>query len=160
VTTTGTSPETGKAALWHDSQVPDAAKPPSSCPFCQRLALRDGVLAEDEHAVAFTDAFPVSDGHSLIVPRRHVASLFDLSSEEMAAVWNLLPVLKQRLDARHAPAGYNVGVNVGEAAGQTVGHAHVHLIPRFPGDVADPRGGVRWVIPEKAAYWGKGGHGK
>lgn len=133
----------------------DPAAPPASCPFCQRLALRD-LLAENEHAVAFKDAFPLSDGHSLIVPRRHVASLFDLSSDEMAAVWNLLPVLKQRLDARHGPAGYNVGVNVGEAAGQTVGHAHVHLIPRFSGDVPDPRGGVRWVIPERAAYWRKG----
>lgn len=135
--------------------MPDASTPPPPCPFCQRLALRD-LLAENPHAVAFKDAFPVSDGHCLIVPRRHVASLFDLSEEEQAAIWSLLPVLKQRLDARHAPAGYNVGVNVGEAAGQTVGHAHVHLIPRYPGDVADPRGGVRWVIPERAAYWRTG----
>jgi diadenosine tetraphosphate (Ap4A) HIT family hydrolase len=144
--------KTGGTALWHDSVVPDASTSPSPCPFCQRLALRD-LLAENEHAVAFKDAFPVSDGHSLIVPRRHVSNLFDLSEVERAAVWSLLPVLKQRLDARHAPAGYNVGVNIGEAAGQTVGHAHVHLIPRFPGDVSDPRGGVRWVIPERAAYW-------
>lgn len=125
---------------------------PPDCPFCQRLALPD-LLAENDQAVAFKDAFPVSPGHALIVPRRHVADLFELTPEEHAALWQLLPEVKTRLDARHAPAGYNVGVNVGAAAGQTIGHAHVHLIPRYVGDVADPRGGVRWVFPERAAYW-------
>jgi diadenosine tetraphosphate (Ap4A) HIT family hydrolase len=89
----------------------------------------------------------------LIVPKRHVAGLFDLEPRELAAVWLLLPEVKLRLDARHSPAGYNVGVNVGAAAGQTVNHVHLHLIPRYAGDVADPRGGVRWVVPERAAYW-------
>jgi diadenosine tetraphosphate (Ap4A) HIT family hydrolase len=123
------------------------------CPLCARLALPD-LLAESELAVAFKDAFPVNPGHALIIPRRHVPSLFELTAEERAAVWALLPAVKERLDARHSPAGYNVGVNVGEAAGQTVGHAHVHVIPRFAGDVEDPRGGVRWVVPERAKYWG------
>jgi diadenosine tetraphosphate (Ap4A) HIT family hydrolase len=125
------------------------------CPFCQRLALPD-LLAESDLAVAFKDGFPVSPGHALIVPRRHVADLFELTAEEQAALWQLLPEVKTRLDARHAPAGYNVGVNVGVAAGQTVGHVHVHLIPRYVGDVVDPRGGVRWVVPERAAYWKAG----
>jgi diadenosine tetraphosphate (Ap4A) HIT family hydrolase len=125
---------------------------PSPCPLCQRLALPD-LLAEDGLAVAFKDGFPVNPGHALIVPRRHVADLFELTADEQAALWRLLPEVKQRLDARHSPAGYTVGVNVGEAAGQTVGHVHVHLIPRYAGDVEDPRGGVRWVVPERAAYW-------
>ena len=103
--------------------------------------------------MAFKDGFPVNPGHALIVPRRHVADLFELTADEQAALWRLLPEVKQRLDARHSPAGYNVGVNVGAAAGQTVGHVHVHLIPRFAGDVEDPRGGVRWVVPARAAYW-------
>jgi diadenosine tetraphosphate (Ap4A) HIT family hydrolase len=122
------------------------------CPLCARLALPD-LMAENELAVAFKDAFPVNPGHTLIVPRRHVDGLFELTAEEQAAVWGLLPPLKQRLDARHSPAGYNVGVNVGVAAGQTVGHVHVHVIPRYAGDVEDPRGGVRWVVPARAAYW-------
>jgi diadenosine tetraphosphate (Ap4A) HIT family hydrolase len=110
-------------------------------------------MAENDLAVAFKDGFPVNPGHTLIVPRRHVERFFELTAEEQAALWRLLPELKQRLDARHAPAGYNVGLNVGEAAGQTVGHAHVHLIPRYAGDVEDPRGGVRWVVPARAKYW-------
>jgi diadenosine tetraphosphate (Ap4A) HIT family hydrolase len=126
--------------------------PSGACPLCQRLALSD-LLADSELAVAIKDAFPVNPGHTLIIPRRHVASLFELTAEEQAAVWALLPAVKERLDARHSPAGYNVGVNVGEAAGQTVGHAHVHVIPRYVGDVEDPRGGVRWVVPERAKYW-------
>jgi diadenosine tetraphosphate (Ap4A) HIT family hydrolase len=122
------------------------------CPLCARLALPD-LTAENGLAAAFKDGFPVNPGHTLLIPRRHVASLFELTAEEQAAVWALLPAVKERLDARHSPAGYNVGVNVGEAAGQTVGHAHVHVIPRYVGDVEDPRGGVRWVVPERAAYW-------
>jgi diadenosine tetraphosphate (Ap4A) HIT family hydrolase len=124
----------------------------ASCPLRQRIALPD-LLVENELAVAFKDGFPVNPGHALIVPRRHVADLFELTADEQAALWRLLPEVKQRLDARHAPAGYNVGVNVGAAAGQTVQHVHVHLIPRYAGDVDDPRGGVRWVLPERAAYW-------
>jgi diadenosine tetraphosphate (Ap4A) HIT family hydrolase len=123
-----------------------------SCPLCARLALPD-LTAENELAVAFKDGFPVNPGHTLIIPRRHVAGLFELTAAEQAGVWALLQPVKERLDARHSPAGYNVGVNVGEAAGQTVGHVHVHVIPRYAGDVEDPRGGVRWVVPERAKYW-------
>jgi diadenosine tetraphosphate (Ap4A) HIT family hydrolase len=123
------------------------------CPLCAAAAGRD-VLAANLHAVAFPDAFPVSAGHALIVSRRHVADLFDLTADEQAALWALLPAVKAALDARHAPAGYNIGVNVGAAAGLTIDHVHVHVIPRYEGDAADPRGGVRWVLPERAAYWG------
>ncbi len=128
------------------------------CPLCERLGAGD-LVAENALAAAFADAFPLTEGHTLVVPRRHVAGLFDLSAEEQAALFGLLPVVKARLDAAHAPDGYNVGVNVGEAAGQTVAHVHVHVIPRRKGDVPDPRGGVRWVMPRKAGYWDPKGDG-
>jgi len=121
------------------------------CPLC--AAVNRDVLAANEHAVAFLDAFPVSPGHALVVSRRHVGSLFDLTPAEQAALWALAPTVRGILDERHSPDGYNVGVNVGSAAGQTVGHVHVHVIPRYAGDVPDPRGGVRWVLPERADYW-------
>ncbi len=125
-------------------------RPP--CPFCDRLAA--GPLdGGNDRAAAFPDAFPVSRGHTLVVPRRHVPDYFDLAEAEQAALWRLVAEVKSRLDREQAPAGYNVGVNVGPAGGQTVWHAHVHVIPRYPGDVEDPRGGVRWVIRARAPYW-------
>jgi len=122
------------------------------CPLCSAAEGRE-LLSANTHAVAIWDAFPVSPGHALIVSRRHVADLFELSAEEQAAVWALVPAVKAAINAGHEPAGYNVGVNVGTAAGQTIGHVHVHVIPRYEGDARDPRGGVRWVLPERAAYW-------
>jgi len=123
------------------------------CVFCQRLGLGE-VLVANGHAAAFEDGFPVSPGHTLIVPRRHEADLFALAQEEQAGIWSLIAPARQMIEAqRGAPDGYNIGVNIGAAAGQTIAHAHLHLIPRWHGDVADPRGGVRWVVPSKAAYW-------
>jgi len=126
-----------------------------SCPFCLRIRQRELAL-EAPLAVALPDGFPLNPGHTLVVPRRHVASYFDLTQDEQAELWSLVARTKAQLDERHHAAGYNVGINIGEVAGQTVGHAHVHLIPRHAGDVADPRGGIRWVIPERAAYWRTG----
>lgn len=103
-------------------------------------------------AFARRDAFPVSPGHTLIVPRRHVASWFDATPEERSAMLGLLDDVKAALDRDLRPAGYNVGFNLGDAGGQTVMHLHLHVIPRFPGDVDDPRGGVRLVIPERGNY--------
>lgn len=123
-----------------------------ACPFCMRMTDGD-VLWSSGEAVAFLDRYPISPGHALVVPKRHEADLFALTPEERADVWGLVTIVKEALDAEHRPDGFNVGVNVAAAAGQTVGHAHVHVIPRHSGDVADPRGGVRWVIPDKAAYW-------
>jgi len=121
------------------------------CPFCE---LKDRViLAENDHAVAVADGFPVSPGHALIVPRRHVASLFETTEEERRAIWALLEEVRRILVEKHTPDGFNIGVNDGAAAGQTVMHLHVHLIPRYAGDAAEPRGGVRWIFPGKAAYW-------
>ena len=116
----------------------------------------DRVLLSNPHALAFRDAYPISPGHTLVVPRRHIASLADLPSDEACAIWSLLGEAREQLAREFSPAGYNVGVNDGVAAGQTVMHLHVHLIPRYEGDRADPRGGVRWIIPEKADYWSSG----
>ncbi|MDY0062848.1 MAG: HIT family protein [Myxococcota bacterium] len=113
--------------------------------------MRRALLA-NEAALALRDGFPVNSGHTLIVLRRHVASWFDATRDEQLAILELLDLVKEELDRTLAPAGYNVGVNVGAAAGQTVPHLHVHVIPRFPGDVDDPTGGVRLVIPERGNY--------
>lgn len=88
-----------------------------------------------------------------MIPRRHVGSFFAISDDERSAILNLLDKAKVAAEEEFAPDGFNVGINDGEAAGQTVLHLHVHLIPRYRGDLADPRGGVRWVLPEKADYW-------
>ena len=99
------------------------------------------------------DAFPVAEGHTLVVPRKHVGSIYELSTIEQNAIWSLVARVRGQLLAKLAPAGFNIGFNDGLAAGQTVAHAHVHIIPRWRGDVPDPRGGFRWVLPTKAAYW-------
>jgi diadenosine tetraphosphate (Ap4A) HIT family hydrolase len=122
-----------------------------ACPFCDLPPER--VLRASTRARAVADAYPVAVGHTLVVPNRHVASLFHLSADELADVWRLVGEVRAALVASHEVEAFTVGVNDGEAAGQTVGHAHVHIIPRRRGDVADPRGGVRWVIPERAPYW-------
>jgi diadenosine tetraphosphate (Ap4A) HIT family hydrolase len=126
-------------------------EPDRECPFCS-LAGRD-LVAENELAAAFRDGFPVNPGHTLVIPRRHVAAWFDTSREEQIAILELTDRVKATLDAELHPDGYNLGINCGEAAGQTVPHLHLHLIPRYRGDRDDPRGGVRWILPEKARYW-------
>jgi diadenosine tetraphosphate (Ap4A) HIT family hydrolase len=124
----------------------------TACPFCIQS---DRLWIKTEHAVAIPDAYPVSDGHTLIVPSRHVISIYDLPIVEYEAVWDLVLQVRQRLVANLRPDGFNIGLNDGAAAGQTLMHSHVHVIPRWNGDVSDPRGGIRWVIPDKAPYWKK-----
>ena len=109
-------------------------------------------VASNALAFAIRDGFPVSPGHTLIVPRRLVATWFEATREEQVAMLELVEVVKAQLDAELQPDGYNIGINAGAAAGQTVMHLHMHLIPRFAGDVPDPRGGVRHVIPNKGNY--------
>jgi diadenosine tetraphosphate (Ap4A) HIT family hydrolase len=109
-------------------------------------------VASNRLAFAIRDGFPVSLGHTLIVPRRMVSTWFEATAAEKAAMVDLLEVVRRRLDEEHQPDGYNVGFNAGEAAGQTVRHLHLHVIPRYKGDVEDPRGGIRHVIPGKGNY--------
>ncbi|KLU59934.1 AP-4-A phosphorylase [Peptococcaceae bacterium CEB3] len=127
---------------------------PSDCIFCSQPQTE--VLAENKLAQAFLDRYPLNHGHTLIVPKRHFASLFDATDEEMFGILELLHEVKKKLDQRFAPDGYNVGVNVGEAAGQTVFHLHVHVIPRYLGDVPDPRGGIRRIKKSLVPWAGEG----
>ena len=123
------------------------------CLFCR--IRRDRIFLERPLAVAERDSHPVSPGHTLVIPRRHVVTLFDATDEERLEMMRLLDEAKAVLDREHRPDGYNIGINGGKAAGQSVMHLHIHLIPRYQGDRPDPRGGVRWVLPEMAAYWEK-----
>lgn len=123
------------------------------CLFCNLDGSR--IVAENEHAVWIFDGFPISPGHALIIPKRHVRSFFETTPQDRSALLQMLDQAKAKLDEQYQPAAYNVGINDGAAAGQTVDHLHIHLIPRYNGDRADPRGGVRWVLPDKAVYWSK-----
>jgi mutator protein MutT len=129
---------------------PDPPLPPDS-PFHPLDRAR--VILETDAALAFYDGFPLSEGHALVVPRKPVASLFELDAVLQAAVWEAVRLTRELLEEKYKPDGFNIGINDGRAAGQTVPHAHVHVIPRYEGDLADPRGGIRWVLPERAAYW-------
>ncbi len=103
-------------------------------------------------AYARFDKYPVNPGHLLVLTRRHVAAYFEATAAEKSALFELVDAGKALLDERFQPAAYNIGINVGEAAGQTIAHLHVHLIPRYTGDMPNPRGGVRGVIPTKQQY--------
>lgn len=133
----------------HFNKLP--RKDGEKCPFC-RLSRRVEVICETITCVAFYDGYPVSIGHALIIPKRHVASYFDLTNHEREAMNVMLQYVKQKIDERFHPDGYNIGINVNEAAGQSVFHVHMHLIPRYKGDVENPKGGVRGVIPSKQNY--------
>ncbi len=122
-----------------------------SCPFCT-LNSKVELVCETATAVAFFDGYPVSKGHTLIIPKHHLANYFDLSDEEQQDLWHMVNHCKTVLEKRFHPDGFNVGINVNEAAGQSVFHVHLHLIPRYKGDVENPKGGVRGVIPTKQHY--------
>lgn len=121
------------------------------CPFC--ALTEDRWRGSNAHAYWVRDIFPVSPGHSLIILRRHVASIFEATAEERLALFDLVDQARAAAEAEFHPDAWNIGINDGELAGQSVPHLHVHLMPRFAGDVADPRGGVRWVVPDRADYW-------
>lgn len=121
------------------------------CIFCNLTA--DRVIASNSLAFAINDNYPVKQLHTLVIPKRHAATFFDLFEPERRAINQLLDGLRAGITKKDpSVSGFNIGMNSGDAAGQTIGHAHVHLIPRRQGDVQDPRGGVRGVIPGKAAY--------
>ena len=121
------------------------------CPFCLNN-LTSEILLENNFSYAIYDKFPVSKGHILIIPKQHNSNYFDLSLEEQKECLILLNNAKKILDKEFKPDGYNIGININEDAGQTIWHAHIHLIPRYNGDVEEPRGGVRGVIPFKKNY--------
>ena len=109
-------------------------------------------IASNDLVFAILDGYPVNPGHVLVIPKRLVSTWWEATREEQVAILDLLEVVKRQLDESHRPDGYNIGVNAGEAAGQTVFHLHIHLIPRYRGDMEDPRGGVRHVIPSRGNY--------
>lgn len=122
----------------------------ADCIFCQ--------LAEEHHTIENEsfygqfDKYPVTEGHLLIIPKRHVETLFDLTETERVALYAMIEKGRAMLQETYEPDGFNFGVNQGTAAGQTIPHLHLHLIPRYQGDMEDPEGGVRGVIPEKQKY--------
>ncbi|CAM3813288.1 HIT family protein [Polynucleobacter arcticus] len=121
------------------------------CPFCTLPVER--IIDSNEFGMTIRDGFPISPGHTLVIPKRHVGSWFATSKEEQLGLLELLERAKTNLQNEFSPDGYNIGINDGPTAGQTVPHLHMHLIPRYKDDQDDPRGGVRWILPEKAKYW-------
>ncbi|EEB78416.1 putative histidine triad domain protein [marine gamma proteobacterium HTCC2148] len=123
----------------------------TDCLFCTIDAAR--IIASNELAYAIRDGFPVTEGHTLIIPKRHTENYFGLSEDEVLACDALIRELRDDLRERDPSiAGFNIGMNAGEVAGQTIFHCHIHLIPRREGDVQEPRGGVRHLIPGKGSY--------
>ena len=125
-----------------------------TCPFCniEKAIDESRIIYQDSTWIAILDNYPVSKGHTLLIPKRHCKTYFDLNFIELESVGVTIGVIKRLLDTKYNPDGYNIGMNCGEAAGQTVHHCHIHIIPRYNGDCQNPRGGVRGVIPEKQHY--------
>jgi diadenosine tetraphosphate (Ap4A) HIT family hydrolase len=119
-----------------------------SCIFCEKLK----IIKETKLSYAIHDKYPVSPGHTLIIPKRHVSNYFDLTDEEKIDLHKLMEEMKIYLDQTLSPDGYNIGINAGKAAGQTIMHVHIHLIPRYQGDIPNPTGGIRGAIPHKRIY--------
>lgn len=123
----------------------------NKCVFCDKFKQRKPIF-ENDLILAYYDEFPVSKGHMLFITKRHVKTFFDMSKEEKESMFELVDKAKKYLDKEYSPDGYNIGLNCGEAAGQSVMHVHLHLIPRYIGDTPNPRGGVRGVIASKQSY--------
>ena len=120
----------------------------SGCPFCDV----EQTLFENELAFAIYDRHPVSPGHILVIPKRHLPDIFEATPDELQALADIMRRVKEFADADYAPDGYNIGINSGRTAGQTIMHLHIHFIPRYSGDRRDPTGGIRGVIPRKRKY--------
>lgn len=121
-----------------------------TCPFCSPAA--DAIVTKNALCYARWDRYPVSKGHMLVIPFRHMADFFSMTDEEKYAIMRLIDDCKRVIEEKSKPDGYNIGFNVGSAAGQTVIHCHCHIIPRYRGDTENPRGGVRGIIPTKREY--------
>ena len=123
-----------------------------NCIFCDIKNLNNSILFETANWIAISDGFPVSRGHTLLIPKDHYETFFDLPTELLDSLPYRILDVKRIIDAKYHPSGYNIGVNVNESAGQSVMHCHIHIIPRYDGDVENPRGGVRGVIPSRMNY--------
>jgi diadenosine tetraphosphate (Ap4A) HIT family hydrolase len=121
-----------------------------ACVFCE--IIKENYVLENDFFYAIFDKYPVTEGHLLVIPKRHVETLFELNESERAELLAFVEQGKKKLDQQFSPVGFNFGVNQGESAGQTIPHLHLHIIPRYKGDMEDPEGGVRGVIPEKQKY--------
>jgi diadenosine tetraphosphate (Ap4A) HIT family hydrolase len=121
----------------------------TKCPFCN---IDREVIISSDHCFSIYDNYPVNKGHVLVIPNRHVSDYFNLEPDEIDSLWKQVKEVKNFLDGKYKPDGYNIGVNVGRSAGQTIDHVHIHVIPRYTGDMEDPTGGVRHVIPGKGEY--------
>lgn len=122
------------------------------CLFCKFKEDKEKIVLENEFAFAMFDEFAVSKGHLLFMTKRHIKDFFETNLQERQAIFELIDKAKKLIDEKFHPTGYNIGMNCGKSAGQSVMHIHVHLIPRYDGDVENPRGGVRGVIPQKQNY--------
>jgi diadenosine tetraphosphate (Ap4A) HIT family hydrolase len=123
-----------------------------SCLFCKTFEERTGFIYENDSVYAIYDNFPVTKGHILIITKRHVPNYFGINKQELLDIDQAISECKRIIDLKYKPTGYNLGINNGVSAGQTIMHLHIHLIPRYDSDCLDPRGGVRGVIPEKQKY--------
>jgi diadenosine tetraphosphate (Ap4A) HIT family hydrolase len=123
----------------------------TACPFCSIEPNK--IISQNSLSFTIRDTLPVSPGHTLILPKRHLASIFEATKDEVAALWEGVQQARTDLLSEFSPDGFNIGINDGLAAGQTILHLHIHLIPRYKGDMPDPRGGIRWIFPDKAVYW-------
>jgi len=133
----------------HFSQIKKSAQ--NGCLFCAPDQDRE-LVTESATVYAILDKFPVSKGHTLIIPKQHVTDYFDLTERTKTACWLVVDRVKMLLAQRYNPDGFNVGINIGSAAGQTIPHVHIHVIPRYEGDVENPTGGIRGIIPGKGDY--------
>jgi diadenosine tetraphosphate (Ap4A) HIT family hydrolase len=121
------------------------------CPFCS-INIKDRVFLHNDTFQAVYDLYPVSPGHTLLIPKRHISSFFDLTNKELEDFYSLIKIARSAVSRKYSPEGFNIGINNGEVAGQTIPHLHIHLIPRFLGDDQHPEGGIRKIIPNMVEY--------
>lgn len=129
----------------------DAATQGNECRFCLTKPGRR-IMIEGQYGFVAWDRYPASDGHFLVIPYRHFSSYFDINDKEREELWSLVAQGRDICEKKYQPDGYNIGINVGVAAGQSIHHLHIHVIPRYNGDVENPKGGVRGVLPHKKLY--------
>jgi diadenosine tetraphosphate (Ap4A) HIT family hydrolase len=150
------SPTPGSPSHKEGTILPVTSNQTNTCPLCEAGKEPTSArpwLGETETSVVILDHYPSSKGHTLIIPKRHIGKLSDLNEQEQTDIWKLAMERLSELRAVNPDNDYTLGVNDGVLAGQTLPHVHLHIIPRVKGDVPDPRGGVRWVIPQTADYW-------